>query len=170
MKITVDRTINPEGDLVFTMTVKEPHNAPFGPIEKNIMDVLDFCKTGVENISPEDNKLKNDVVGLIHHAKEKAFCRVIENLKFAIKNSLELKFNPICQEIYNWIYDAQEKPLKDWLHEFDPQRTTFYFDNDGRLKNQHRNMIADDKISEDDFDDEDGDDDERLEIESFKDS
>ena len=158
MKITVDRTVNPEGNLTFTITVMEPHHACFDLVEKNIMGVLDFCKQGVENLSPEDNKLRQDVVSLIHLAKEKTFNRVLDSLKFAIKEQLEPKFNPICQEIYNWIYDAQNKPLKEWLYEFDPQRTTYYFDNDARFQKQNLKTNPDDKFEEDDIDDDEEDD------------
>lgn len=130
MDIKVDRTNNPKGNLVFTITVSEPHHACFGEIEKNIMVVLDFCKDGVQSLSPEDNKVRNEVIGLIHNAKEKTFMNVLDNLKFAIENEFRPKFKPICQEIYNWIYDQQTDVLKKWMGEFDPQRTKFYFDND----------------------------------------
>ncbi len=130
MKIKVDRKSTPEGDLVFTVTVSEPHHACFDDVERNVMDILEFTKKGVEDLTPEDNKLRQDVVGLIHAAKEKAFTRVMNSLKFAIENDLRPKFKPICQEIYNWIYDNQKDVLKGWLSEFDPQRTKYYFDND----------------------------------------
>lgn len=137
MKITVDRTNSPEGNLVFTITVSEPHNALFGDIEKNICSLLDSCKNSIEKDYPEENKLKEDIISSIHGAKEKAFMRVINNLKFVIKNELEVKFVPICQEVYNWIYDAQDKPLKSWLHEFDPQRSKYYFDNDTTIESDY---------------------------------
>lgn len=158
MKITVDRVIKPEGELVFTITVTEPHKAPFGHIEKNMMNVLNVCKEAVEEIPTEENKMKIDIISLIHAAKEKAFDRVMNNLKFAIRNSLQPKFDPICQEIYNWIYDAQDKPLKEWLQEFDPQRTTYYFDNDEKNRNAFSNKVADDKFDEEDDEDEDDED------------
>ncbi len=155
MKITVDRTNTSEGELVFTIKVSEPHHACFSEIEKNIMELLDLCKTGVENISPEDNKLRQDVIASIHHAKEKTFLRVLNNLKFAIKEELQPKFNPICQEIYNWIHDKQTSNLKTWMNEFDSQRTTYYFDNDGKNNPYCRNpdYIRDDKVDDDEEDD-----------------
>lgn len=157
MKIQVDRTNTPEGDLVFTITVKEPHHACFDEVEKNLMDVLDFCKKGIENLSPEDNKLRKDVVSLIHLAKEKTFNRVLNSLKFAIKEQLEPKFQPICQEIFNWIHDQQKDVLRNWMNEFNPERTKYYFDNDAKSNQYCRgpSTIADDKVDDDDDEDED---------------
>jgi hypothetical protein len=154
MKIQVDRTNTPEGNLIFTITVSEPHHSSFGEIEKNIMGVLDFCKEGVQNLSPEDNKVRNDVIGLIHNAKEKTFMRVLDNLKFAIENEFRPKFKPICQEIYNWIYDNQTDVLKKWMSEFDPQRTKYYFDND-ITPNKFQQMQESEHDEDDDEDDED---------------
>lgn len=130
MDIKVDRTNTPEGNLVFTITVSEPHHSCFGEIEKNIMKLLDICKDDVYRTTSDENKTKQDVIGLIHNAKEKTFLRVLDNLKFAIENEFRPRFKPICQEIYNWIYDKQTDVLKNWMCEFDPQRTKYYFDND----------------------------------------
>ncbi len=153
MDIKVDRTNTPEGDLVFTITVSNPHHTCFGGIEKSIMDILDFSKKGIQDLSPEDNKTRNDVVGLIHAAKEKAFVRVLDNLKFSIENEFRPKFKPICQEIYNWIYDHQEDVVKGWLSDFDPQRTKYYFDNDVNASKM-------DMSQESEHDEEDDDEDE----------
>ena len=130
MKIKVDRVNTPEGNLVFTITVNEPHHACFGEIEKNMMDILDNCKNDISLSTPDDNKIKEHVISLIHAAKEKTFMRALDSLKFAIENEFRPKFKPICQEIYNWIYDNQTDALKKWMCEFDPQRTKYYFDND----------------------------------------
>ncbi len=158
MDIKVDRTVNPEGNLIFTITVKEPHHACFDEVEKNIMGVLDFCKTGVENLSPEENKLRQDVVALIHLAKEKTFNRVLNSLKFAIKEQLQPIFDPICQEIFNWIHDNQKDVLKNWMNEFNSQRTTYYFDNDSKSQYcRDPNSLSDDKFDDDEEDDEDED-------------
>ena len=130
MDIKVDRTNTSEGDLVFTITVSDPHHSSFGESEKNIMNLLDTCKDNIFRVSSEVNKTKDHVIGLIHAAKEKTFMMVLDNLKFAIENEFRPKFKPICQEIYNWIYDKQTDVLKKWMGEFDPQRTKYYFDND----------------------------------------
>ena len=130
MKIEVNRTHSSEGNLVFTIVVSEPHHSCFGEIEKNIMILLDNCKEDTYRSTSEENKTKNEVINLIHLAKEKTFLRVLDNLKFAIENEFRPKFKPICQEIYNWIYDHQTDHLKKWMIEFDSQRTKYYFDND----------------------------------------
>ncbi len=159
MKIKVDRTNTSEGDLVFTITVSDPHQGCFGEEEKKMMNLLDFCKDSLESITSSENKTKEDIISLIHASKEKTFVRILNNLKFSIENDFRIKYKPICQEIYNWIYDHQTDSLKKWMQEFDPQRTTYYFDNDNRYKHEVLNMISDDKIDEDDCDDEDNEDD-----------
>lgn len=158
MKIKVDRTIKAEGELVFTITVTEPHVSPFSEIEKNALESIDAFTKEMEKTLDPASVLYQDIVNANHKVKEKVFCKVLENLKFAIENEFRPKFKPICQEIYNWIYDKQEGFLKRWMSEFDPQRTTYFFDNDGRLQNQHINMIADDKVNDEDHDDEDEED------------
>jgi len=158
MKIQVDRTNTPEGNLIFTITVCEPHHSCFGEIEKNIMNILDSSLEQIENIyrtTSDENKTKQDLIAIIHVAKEKTFMRVLNNLKFAIENEFRPKFKPICQEIYNWIYDNQTDVLKKWMSEFDPQRTKYYFDNDKQINQYYRNTldICDDKVDEEEEDD-----------------
>ncbi len=158
MKISVERIINTEGNLVFTISVSEPHLAGFGDVDKIMMNILDACQNDIFRVTVDENKIKNDVMGLIHAAKEKAFVRVLDNLKFSIENEFRPKFKPICQEIYNWIHDKQTNDLKKWMIEFDPERTKYYFDNDLELKNQKRSYsIPDDKI---DDEEKEGDDEE----------
>ena len=130
MKIEIDRIHTPEGNLVFTITVKEPHDTWFGETENNIMKALDVCKEEVKNISPEYNKVGNEVIDLIFEAKEKTFLRILNGLKFSIENEFRPFFKPICQEIYNWIYDHQKDVVKSWMSDYDPQRTKYYFHND----------------------------------------
>lgn len=155
MKITVDRTVNPEGDLVFTVTVKEPHVAPFSEVEKNALVSIDkFTKEMEKTLDPTQN-LYQDILNANHKVKEKVFVRILENLKFSIENQLRPKFRPMCQEIYNWIQGAQEGYLKTWMIEFDPQRTRYYFDNDEEMKAQSSAMPHQREIDENDVDDED---------------
>ncbi len=130
MKINVEREHTKEGNLVFTVTVSEPHLSWFDEDEKKMMLLLDNCKNHVCQVDIHGNKTRNEILSLIHTAKEKTFSRVLENLKFSIENEFRPKFKPICQEIYNWIYDKQTDMLKKWMMEFDPQRTKYYFDND----------------------------------------
>lgn len=149
MKIKVNRRTRDDGALVFEIVVTEPHLAPFEEDEKAMMDVLQEAKRKVDNISIPENKTRIDVEQGIHWSKSKVFDRVLANLRFAIKNQLEPKFNPICQEIYNWIQDNQRDILKHWMSEFDPQRSKYYFDNDQNIEK--------DDFEDDDEEDEDED-------------
>ena len=65
---------------------------------------------------------------------EETFCKIIKKLKYAIKHSLETKCTLLCQEVYNWIYDAQSGDLRKKLEEYDPQRSRYYFDNDKTIE------------------------------------
>src|SRR6187399_81340 len=123
MKITIDRVNDPAGDIIFIIRCKDPHNVPFGDEELKILGELDKCQVSIENINSDPRILKDHVKSLIHAAKEKAFTKMQNSLRFAIDNELQIKFHPMCQEIYNWIYDAQKDPIKNWLSEFDPERT-----------------------------------------------
>ena len=135
MKIKVNRRSREDGALVFELVVTEPHLAPFEDDDRALMDILQEAKRKVDQISNPENKTRIDVEQGIHWSKSKVFERVLSNLKFGIKNQLEPKFNPICQEIYNWINDNQKDILKHWLSEFDPQRSKYYFDNDLNIEN-----------------------------------
>ncbi len=136
MKITVDRTVDSEGDLIFTIKVTEPHVAPFTKDEKSSLECIDIFTKQLADVLDPNKPLFQDIQNANHAVKEKVFTRVLTNLKFAIENDLRPKFRPICQEIYNWIYDSQEGFLRTWMQEFDPQRTTYYFDNDEKMKSQ----------------------------------
>lgn len=135
MKITVERYVKDE-QLIFTITCSEPHQVPFGEVEKQMMYLLEKCQSDIEETSAEQNALKHDVKGLIHAAKEKTFNRVQKSLRFDIENSLEDKFQPMVEEVYNWIYDHQKDAVKQWLAEFNPSRNTYYFDNDAKASNR----------------------------------
>lgn len=153
MDIKVDRINTPEGNLVFTITVSEPEHACFGETEKKIMTHIDICRDELYRTAGLENKVMQDAVVHLHDIKEKAFLRVLNNLKFEIENEFRPRFQPICQEIYNWIYDKQTGDLKKWMQEFDPQRTTYYFDND--VKKQKRIDMPENDLEDDDDDDED---------------
>jgi len=156
MKITVDRTHTSESNLVFTITVSSPHLTCFGESEKQMMKLLEICQDDIERVVLDENKLKDDIKGLIHSAKEKAFVRVLDNLKFSIENEFRPMFKPICQEIYNWIQDHQSGDIKNWMIQFDPQRTKYYFHNDPENPySRGPSTIPDDKIDEDEEDDDD---------------
>lgn len=158
MKITVDRTNNSEGDLVFTVTVKEPHVSPFTEQEHLAMESIEVFTKNMATLIDPNGIFYQDIINANHLVKGKTFLRVLQNLKFAIKNELEPKFHPMCQEIYNWIYDNQKGYLKSWMTDFDPQRTTYYFDNDARIEATKINSpftYPEDKDSDDDEEDED---------------
>lgn len=134
MDIKVNRRVKENGDLVFEIVVSEPHLAPFDVAERDMMDIMQDAKKKLEAVADPENKTRIDVEQGIHWSKGKVFERVLKNLQFAIKNQLEPKFQPICQEIYNWIYDNQKDILKHWMLEFDPQRSKYYFDNDRNIE------------------------------------
>jgi hypothetical protein len=152
MEIKVERKYEDNDNLIFTISACKPSFTCFFEEDKKMMQILDKCKDEVCSINPDLNNTQTAIINSIHDAKEKVFLRVLKNLKSSIKYDLEPKFERICQEIYNWIQDNQKDFVKQWMIEFDPQRTTYYFDNDPQLKNQIKN-IPDDK-----FDDEDDDD------------
>lgn len=136
MKIEVNRTDHPEG-LTFTINVTEPHDAPFSEIDSETINFLEKCKKSVEKLAPPEDKLVGEVVNSIHTIKQRTFDRVKTSLEFAIENNVKEKLRPICQEIYNWIYDNQKPHLKNWMQEFDPQRVKYYFDNDKTVESDY---------------------------------
>lgn len=153
MDIKVNRTITTQNHLVFTIVVTDPHNAPFRQVEKGIMKLLDDAAKTVDIISPEENITKVESKRYLSEAKKSCFGRLMTCLKFSIKNQLEPKFEPMCQEIYNWIYNAQEAELKEWLETYDAQRCKYYFDNDPQNQNTPLPEISEDKIDEEEEDD-----------------
>lgn len=158
MKIKTDRTLSLEGDLVFTVTVSEPHLAPFSVDEITALISIDVFTQGLAEKVGSESRLFRDLLTANHEVKQKIFDRLLMNLKFSIENEFQPKFQHICQEIYNWITDNQKDYLKKWMLEFNPQRTTYYFDNDENLKNQFGSSaygIPDDKVDEDDEDEDD---------------
>lgn len=136
MKIEVNRIIKENG-LVFEIHVTEPHSAPFSEADEAIMNLLEDAKNKFDNIADEENASRMNAEQGIEWAKNQVFINVLESLKFAIKNQLEQKFKPMCQEIYNWIYDHQEGRLQRWMSECDPKRTKYYFDNDMNIEKSY---------------------------------
>lgn len=131
MNIKVGRDNSLDGDLIFTIQVSDPHKIEFTDDEKKIISILEKCISTLENeMSSSAEKVKLEILSSLHGIKNQIFCRIIDNLKFNIENDFRPKFKPICQEIYNWLYDHQTGIIKNWMLEFDPQRTKYYFDND----------------------------------------
>lgn len=135
MKITVDRTNDSEGNLVFTITAKEIKQIDF-PVEKNVMSSLSACKK-IINDSCELTRHVDSIQTKLDECIENTCFKLMDRIKFSIRNDLEPKFKAMCQEIYNAIYDAQEGSTKQWLHEFDPQKTRYYFDNDRTVESDY---------------------------------
>lgn len=156
MKISVERILTPEGSIVFIISAKDPHLIELGQIEIDVMRNLDIAMDVLKKTTEEDNNLINEVVALIHQGKEKTFDKAMTDLRFEIKNRLRVKFDPICQEIYNWMFDAQNGPVKQWLQTFDPQRTRYYFDNDPEMNKPQQ--VDDDEDTECDNSEEDSED------------
>ena len=150
MKITVDRTLSPEGNLVFTITCKEPHLSTLTEEDTKTLDQLDNFAFDMSSIVSKD--VYDVIVKSNTGVKRDIFDKVLDNLRFSIQNEFRPKFQPICQEIYNWIYDYQKGHVKRWMAEFDPQRTTYYFDNDNKSGILSAQEDPDDKIDDEDED------------------
>jgi hypothetical protein len=133
MKITVERELSTENELVFTIRCQDARLVNFNEQDISLLNILDKSKLEIEVQPVSNEQLKETIVNYIHAAKEKVFNRIRESLTFQIENESRPKFVHMATEIYNWVYDSQEKPLKDWFQTFDPQRTKYYFDNDQRF-------------------------------------
>ncbi len=153
MKITVDKSMNVDGNLVFTITCKEPHVHTLSGESLRLMEGLDYYLKAFEG--DIDPNIYDMLKRSNHDIQDTVFQEVLTNLRFAIENELRPKFRPICQEVYNWIYDKQEGHVKEWLMKFDPQRTTYYFDNDVK---KDCGRILYDEVSEDKVDDDEDED------------
>lgn len=141
MKISVDRTLESHDSLIFTITVTEPHDIPFEGHNKFLLKTLQSMQKSL-SFTDEDTGFKDDLETALHGIQSMLFHRSIDSLRFSIDNELKPKFDHICQEIYNFLFDHQKGDIKSWLQEFDPQRVIYYFDND--------------KTVESDFGEEDG--------------
>lgn len=130
MEIKVTRIVDTDGMLTFTIKVTDLKEAPFTSGDLQAMEYIDNCKNTVEFLGDIESPLTGEVIGALQQIKDKTFNKVKEVLTFSIENSLKPKFEYICQEIYNHIYDFQKPQLKKYFQECDPQRTSYYFDND----------------------------------------
>lgn len=127
MKITVDRTLDAEGNLVFTITCKEPKCPHL------IQEDFDRIKK-IKSLMVESSKtcgLKMDYIEeAVDNIRENFFSQIKRVLTRVIENDLNTKIIPMQAEIYRWIIDAQDDMVKDWMSSYDPQRAKYYFDND----------------------------------------
>lgn len=135
MRIDIDRLRDHDGNLIFNIRVSELHESPFSEEEYEGFSELQNGLDLLQDVYPPDNKYFFELKTAIHGIMSRKFDKVKENLMFAIDNQLKVKFEPICQEIYNSIYDSQQPELRKWMQEFDPQRTKYYFDNDKTIEN-----------------------------------
>lgn len=156
MKIKVDRTKHSEEELVFTITVSDPHHAPLSAAEKEVLETIDRCTKSAEAVLGRDNDLLIEIKASNHEIKALVFDKLLSNLRFAIENQFRPKFKPICEDIFNWIFDFQQGHVKMWMQEFNPERITYYFDNDARmLANNQLCHDSDDEEADEDDDEED---------------
>ena len=134
MNISVERN-KTDDQLVFTITVTSPHAVPFSEVESESIMFMEACKEAVEGLGkPADHPIVGQVVNALHEIQSRTFNRVKDSLMFAIRHQLQAKYEPMVQEIYNWLYDQQQDLVKAWMQNFDPQRTTYYFDNDRTIE------------------------------------
>lgn len=150
MKIKVER-VKCENSIEFTIKVTDPHKVPFTVEEEYMLRAMEQLNVDTRTALSPESTLYHDFVCAAHEVREKMVCRVLNSLKSSIRDDLESQFNPICQEIFNWIYDNQDEHVKSWLSAFYPERITYYFANDLRMKQQ-------DIKSDTDYDQEDEDD------------
>lgn len=129
MKIKVNRTIEENGDLTFVIKVSEPHEIDFTKDDlKNMQLIRKYNGLLAQVDDPHPSLVRT--MGLLTDLMAERFYDIKRKLEFAIHNELNIKIEPIRQEIYNWIYDFQPKHLKTWMYDYDPQRCHYYFDND----------------------------------------
>jgi hypothetical protein len=152
MKIKVERENHGDEGLVFTIRVSDPHTVPFDEHEKQILHKLDICQKEIENML--ECKERDEILRNLFTVRDKIFKRVLNNMTFAIEANLKPKFQHMCQEIYNWLYDKQAGDPKKWMEEFDPQRSIYYFDNDRKAEDY---SITEEDEDEDDDEDSDED-------------
>ena len=159
MDIKVNREISQDNELIFTIKVSDPHILNLLVLEDKtaLLKIESFLMQLEMLINPE-GRLYQDIVNANHNLKEKIFTRFLDSLKFSIENEFRPKFKPICQEIYNWIFDRQEGHIKTWMTQFDPQRTTYYFDNDNKKPDSYSKepiVVENDDEDEDEEDEDD---------------
>lgn len=143
MKISVNRKQKP-GQLTFTITVKNPMVVEIPDEIKQAMDYLDSCKEAVKNIPVPDKINPLACLSHIQILKQNTFERIKGQITAEIQGKVHRHIASISQEIYNMIYDSQEDYAKQLFQELDPQRTTYYFDNDKKSESHISSPIISD--------------------------
>lgn len=136
MDITVDRVVDSNRKLVFTISVENPEDIYHEENDLPMLKYLHACQREIEKIS-EDNQIPVEISQSFHELKSKLFYKWQRKLRFAINEDLHKKFMPICTEIYNWFYDQQSGLIRSFMEECDPQRTRYYFDNDRTIESDY---------------------------------
>ena len=129
MDIKIFRTKD-ENKLTFTIVCENPKEFPKEDGDFELMGILDDCSFKVQNSIQPNDVVKETILSRLFDIKEMVFEDIEQSLSFSIREVLEPRFKHISREIYNWQYDNAEAYLKKILQTFDPQRTTYYFDND----------------------------------------
>lgn len=129
MEIKVERFIE-EGKLVFKIICDKPDDFKMNPYDIEALTNLDGSYENFKNAIPDAYRFKDLIKANLFDIRSKVFERVSDDMTFSLRQQLEPKFDHMCQEIYNWQYDAQSGFIKNWLQEFDPQRVKYYFAND----------------------------------------
>ncbi len=130
MKIQVDRTEPSDNTLVFTITVSQPLCVPFTEEDIRALVAMDMFMLSMSQTLDTNGEVYKNLISANHSVKEKILEKVLASMRFHIECVLKKKFKPMCEEIYNWVYDHQEGHVKSWLSTFTPERTKYYFDND----------------------------------------
>lgn len=155
MQIKVDRTECSGSRLVFTITCTDPAIIEFSKDELGALISIEVATKLLSEALSKDSEIFRSLQDSHHEIKERIFDEMLDQMKETIRKRLDDNFRPICQEVYNWIYDHQDGYVKNWMMEFNPERTTYYFDNDPRMTSQFGSKQPDDKF--DDEEDEDDD-------------
>lgn len=133
VEVTRERT---DGELVFTIRCTEPHEIRFNEKDCHIMEIVDKCRDEVGAIDlPEGSQLKTDLYAGIHDLKDMTWQKIKTDLIRELEDKFGLFFEAIRYEAYNWIYDNQRGKVKEWMRDFDCERTKYYFDNDEKKFN-----------------------------------
>lgn len=134
MLIEINRDNVETGELVFTIKVSLPHAVPFSTNELEVLKKLQETKSGIILEKIKDQKLAENLEEAIDHVQNEILLRVKHSLKCGIDHQLRDRIHPICQEIYNWLFEAQTEQVKNWLFQVDGERIKYYFDNDKTIE------------------------------------
>lgn len=147
MQIRVERVI--EGrNLVFKIVCSEPKALKFEATKallKNLDNTIKSMQLMDDStMTLRDKRLQEATITSTKSIQCSCFEDLKNNMVLSIENEFEPRFKHIIQEIYNWISDHQSSEMIQWMSDFDPQRTKYYFDNDNTPDNQLKLDLDDD--------------------------